>query len=509
VTVVAAGSCKIAADQAASTNYNAAPQVSQTFNVAKAPTLIQLTVAPLPPFYTTLAAPSTLSGKVNRPGLTSVYPPGPVSITVQKGASPPVATLNAPTTSGPDGVFTATDGPPPTIPSDSYTVTFSYGGDSNFLSATPVMSTLRVEGFSAAGNMLTARTHHATVLLPDGRVLATGGNDGTGNPTNTAEIYCPDTLSSPPVGACPAGLGAFSPMNMNQTRVNHTATVLPNGKVIVVGGVAGSSNLDEIWDPATQTWTNVTISSEREHHTATLLNNGKVFIAGGNDSIGTVLTSTVIYDPATGTSTVGPGLLTPRQRHTATLLPNGTVLIAGGRQANATPPPPFIVLPSAEIYDPVGGTITAVSPSTMSDPRFAQSDVLLDDGRALIAGGSSDGNNPTVTSLLSADFFSGAAFSAPGGALNQVRREFSMTKLTDSWVLAVGGIDSSGARIATSEMFEPNPPGADNFMTGASLTNARSGHTATRLLDGRVLVLGGTGSTGPAIKSAEFYNGPY
>ena len=302
-------------------------------------------------------------------------------------------------------------------------------------------------------------------------------------------------------------------MNMNQTRVNHTATVLPNGKVIVVGGVAGSSNLDEIWDPATQTWTNVTISSEREHHTATLLNNGKVFIAGGNDSIGTVLTSTVIYDPATGTSTAGPGLLTPRQRHTATLLPNGTVLIAGGRQANATPPPPFIVLPSAEIYDPVGGTIMAVSLSTMSDPRFAQSDVLLDDGRALIAGGSSDGNNPTVSSLKSADFFSGAAFSAlpsaPGGALNQVRREFSMTKLTDSWVLAVGGIDSSGARIATSEMFEPNPPGADNFMTGVSLTNARSGHTATRLQDGRVLVLGGTGSTGPAINSAEFYNGPY
>jgi Galactose oxidase, central domain len=208
----------------------------------------------------------------------------------------------------------------------------------------------------------------------------------------------------------------------------------------------------------------------------------------------------------------GPSLLTPRERHTATLLPNGTVLIAGGRQANATPPPPFTVLPSAEIYDPGTGMITAVSPSTMSDPRFAQSDVSLTDGRALIAGGSSDGSNPTVTSLASADFFGAGAFTplpvAPNGALIQARREFSMTELTDAWVLAVGGIDSSGNRLATSELFEPGM-GADLFATGASLTNPRSGHTATRLLDGRVLILGGTGSAGTAINSAEFYDGPY
>jgi hypothetical protein len=377
---------------------------------------------------------------------------------------------------------------------------------------------VRVEGFSSAGSMLGERTHHATVLLQDGRVLTTGGNDVSGNPTNTAEIYCPDTLPTPVPAGCTLNVAAFLAANMNQAHVNHTATVLPPvspatvGKVIVVGGLAGSSNLDEIWDPGTSAWTNVTISAEREHHTATLLSNGKVFIAGGNDSTGTVLSSTVIYDPTTATSTAGPPLLTPRQRHTATLLPNGTVLIAGGRQANATPPPPFVVLPSAEIYDPGTGMITAVSPSMMSDPRFAQTDILLDDGRALIAGGSSDGSNPTVTSLASADFFSGSAFSAlpaaPGGALNQVRREFSMTKLTDSWVLAVGGIDSLGNRLSSSEMFEPGS-GFDNFSTGVSLANARSGHTATRLLDGRVLVLGGTGASNTAIKSAEFYNGPF
>jgi hypothetical protein len=361
--------------------------------------------------------------------------------------------------------------------------------------------------------MLTPRTHHATVLLQDGRVLVTGGMDVAANPTNTVEIYCPDTLSPPPPSTqCPNGLGNFADpagIDMGQARFRHTATTLQNGKVIVVGGVVGASNLDELWDPASQTWSTVTIASERMDHTATLLPDGRVFIAGGADHTGTTLSSTVIYDPVTGPS-AGPPLLTPRDHHTATLLPNGTVLIAGGRQPNAAPPPPYIVLPSAEIYDPVANTMTAVG-SAMGNARFAQSDVLLDDGRALVAGGSNDPLEPTGTSLASADFFGAGAVTAlpaaPAGALVQGRREFSMTKLTDSWILAIGGIDSSGNRLLSSELFEPGP-GFDLFVTGVSMTNARSGHTATRLQDGRVLVTGGTGAGGAAINSAELYNGP-
>ena len=149
------------------------------------------------------------------------------------------------------------------LASDSYTVSFSYPGNANFLAAAPVTSTLRIEGFSSAGNMLTARTHHATVLLQDGRVLVTGGIDAAGNPTNTVEIYCPDTLSPPPSPAqCPNGVGQFAEptgIDMGLARLRHTATTLPNGDVIVVGGVVGTSNLDELWNPASQTWSSVTI----------------------------------------------------------------------------------------------------------------------------------------------------------------------------------------------------------------------------------------------------------
>jgi hypothetical protein len=510
------GSYSITATITSTVNVNCDVTLANaTFSVTQAPT--QFTVQTLP--FTSLGGSTAFTGKVNRIGKPTVFPSGSASIIVQKGTNPPAATLNA-ATAGVDGAFSVTDGPPPTIPSDSYAVTYSFPATTNFQAPPAAMATLRVEGVSSAGAMTTARTHHATVLLTDGRVLATGGDDGTGTPTNTAEIYCPDSYVvpvSPPAlplaQLCPGGLGGFGAMDMNQPRTRHTATVHPaTGKVIVVGGVVGASNLDEVWDPVAQTWANVTISSARFNHTATLVAGGKIFIAGGNDSAGNTLSTTVIYDPATGSSVAGPVLNAPRERHTATLLQNGTVLIAGGRKKVPPPPAPFTVWDSAEIYDPAGNTITTLAATAMSDMRFSQSDVLLNDGRALIAGGSADVNG--ATSVGSADSFTGTTFSplppAPSGALIQVRREFTMTKLTDAWVIAIGGFDSLGNPLGSAEMFEPLTVlgGQDKFMPGITFVNARAGHTATRLSDGRVLVLGGTGSGGAAIKSAEFYNGP-
>jgi hypothetical protein len=186
------------------------------------------------------------------------------------------------------------------------------------------------------------------------------------------------------------------------------------------------------------------------------------------------------------------------------------VLIAGGRQLNATPPPPYAALPSAEIYDPVSNTISAASP--MNVARFSHRAELLDDGRVLIAGGSNDTAAPPITSLTSTEVYSAGTWvalpAAPAGALQQARREFSMNKLTDSWVLALGGLDAASTRLAGSELFEPGA-GGDRFYLGVSMAAVRSGHTGTRLQDGRVLILGGKDAGGTSIKSAEFYNGPF
>src|SRR5690349_11623981 len=120
--------------------------------------------------------------------------------------------------------------------------------------------------------------------------------------------------------------------SLNIPRSDHTATLLPNGKVLVVGGRDGNSppnylNSSELYDPATGTWS-VTgrLNRGRFWHTATLLQNGKVLVAagGGGDS------SAELYDPATGNWSITGGLVMARYGQTATLLQNGKVLIVGG-----------------------------------------------------------------------------------------------------------------------------------------------------------------------------------
>jgi hypothetical protein len=133
--------------------------------------------------------------------------------------------------------------------------------------------------------------------------------------------------------------------SLNIPRFLHTATLLPNGKVLVAGGDSGSGELSsaELYDPATGTWSATgSLNTARSQHTATLLPNGKVLVAGG-EGPGGVLRSAELYDPISGTwSNTGNG--TARRVHTATLLPNGKVLVAGGQGISGN-------LTSADLYD--------------------------------------------------------------------------------------------------------------------------------------------------------------
>jgi N-acetylneuraminic acid mutarotase len=121
--------------------------------------------------------------------------------------------------------------------------------------------------------------------------------------------------------------------SLGTLRAQHTATLLPNGKVLVAGGIDSSFNplaSAELYDPATGTWTATgSLVTARYSHTATLLPNGKVLVSGGfNSSV--PLASAELYDPASGTWTATGSLSTARRIHTATLLPNGKVLVSGG-----------------------------------------------------------------------------------------------------------------------------------------------------------------------------------
>ncbi len=127
------------------------------------------------------------------------------------------------------------------------------------------------------------------------------------------------------------GAGWSVTASMAVARSNHTATLLPNGKVLVAGGIDNTTPLAsaELYDPASSTWSRTAdMATPRHSHTATLLTNGKVLVAGGYSN--EYLTSATLYDPATNTWSSAGSMAFARASHTATLLPNGKVLVTGG-----------------------------------------------------------------------------------------------------------------------------------------------------------------------------------
>ena len=126
------------------------------------------------------------------------------------------------------------------------------------------------------------------------------------------------------------------------------AIMLPWGKVLVPAAMASISYLSQrgIYDPVAGAWATVgSLATARLSHTATVLPNGKVLAAGGYN--GACLASAELYDPAIGAWTTTASLAALRELHTATLLPDGQVLAAGGYTN-----PPSGEVATSELYDP-------------------------------------------------------------------------------------------------------------------------------------------------------------
>jgi hypothetical protein len=195
--------------------------------------------------------------------------------------------------------------------------------------------------WTSTGNMADSRTFHTATLLADGDVLVAGGASSSNDALASVERY-------------DAGTGLWTATgNLIETRATHTATLLPNSTVLVVsgiGGIGGSGRLAvaELYNPDSGSWSATgNLIEARGIHTATLLPNGIVLVVGGSGirSSGLnldVLASAELYDPGSGTWVTTGEMLVSRVFHTATLLANGRVLVAGGYGGD--------VLASAELY---------------------------------------------------------------------------------------------------------------------------------------------------------------
>jgi len=195
------------------------------------------------------------------------------------------------------------------------------------------------------------RRGHTATLLSDGRVLIVGGLDQTGAFVADSEIFDPASATGPTLSAPPLGTA----------RADHTATLLANGRVLVVGGRSADGTLasTEIFDPAAGTFSSgPSLSYARAGHTATTLSDGRIVVAGGDDA-GTV----EIIEPTTLVIVPGGSLLTPRERHAAAALGDGTVLVAGGVSKSGAP------VEWGEVYYPAYGMSKATGFANVARTR--------------------------------------------------------------------------------------------------------------------------------------------
>ncbi|OJH36916.1 Kelch repeat-containing protein [Cystobacter ferrugineus] len=323
--------------------------------------------------------------------------------------------------------------------------------------------------------MVTPRYLHTATLLPNGKVLVVGGKNVDAT-LATVEVYDPATGTWSPTGS------------MTTPRYSHTATLLPNGKVLVVGGIgSGFLATAEVYDPATGTWNPTgSMSLTRYSHTATLLPNGQVLVAGGYDNGGSALVPAEVYDPATGTWRRAGNLAMRRFEHTATLLPNGKVLIVGGYNTLG------IVGPT-EVYDPAADAAVVIGSPLFS--RYRHGAVLLSNGQVLVAGGQYSAT-AELYDPVAGSWHITSTMATP-------RTEYTATLLPNGKVLVSGGTSARGSFLTMAEVYDP---ATGTWRITSAMATSRGGHTATLLPNGKVLISGGYNGFTYYLRAAEVYD---
>ncbi|HSS60156.1 MAG TPA: kelch repeat-containing protein [Candidatus Limnocylindrales bacterium] len=322
-----------------------------------------------------------------------------------------------------------------------------------------------------------------------GVVVLFGGRDRNDTWTFDGRTWSPapsGVMPTPSPSPAPSpGTGWSQLPDLSIGRIDHTATRLADGRVLLVGGglesETNSQASAEIFDPKTNRWSSAApMANPRQRHTATLLPDGKVLVVGG---LGPGRGTAELYDPTTNSWSSGGALVQPRANHQAVLLSDGTVLVLGGRQ-------PGKPLADAEIYQPTTRTWTAVAPLSVARDRpvalrLRNGKVLVTGGVTTDVGGSLDAAVLFGNPLSSTELYDPASKTwSPGAPMATGRVGHVMTLLADGRVLVVGGTRDPSA----AELYDPV---RDSWVAVGSALSPRIAPAIGLLGDGRVLVAGG------------------
>jgi hypothetical protein len=282
--------------------------------------------------------------------------------------------------------------------------------------------------FRPGPTMITPRAGHTATLMADGRVLLVGGYPGEGRPAlSSAEVFDPETEAFRPVG------------NLSAGRADHTATLLPDGRVLVAGGTGADGTVlasTEFFDPTTQRFTpGERLSGPRTGHAAAVTD-GRLVLIGGTSDLDSAMASTDVL--GAGGWAPGPGLREARVKHAAAVLPGGAVLVIGG----STTTEGRQRLASTEL-------LRLGRPRTREGPSLSEGEYKLDgavttlvNGLVVIAGG----RRVNVYDPRTGDM---SVLEGPPVP----RRSFvSASPVSDSTVLVAGGYDASIAPTADARL---------------------------------------------------------
>jgi hypothetical protein len=361
------------------------------------------------------------------------------------------------------------------------------------ITALALATTLSFASWTSTGGMHFARASHTATVLPNGLVLVAGGTGGSGGALVSSELYNPAAGTWTTTG------------NLHVGRVSAQSVLLPNGMVLTMGGCINNDCLSsttrsaEIYNPVNGTWTVTgSMKTARAEFIAVLLPHKQVLVAGGctsYDAIGCVAVTTAaeLFNPATGGWTSTGAMRAARMAMTGTVLMNGRALIAGGQTAASD------ALGSSELYNPATGTFTLTG--KLITPRSGHTATLLTSGFVLMAGG----ENVNGISISKAELYNPVkgTYSATGNMPSN-RQEHRAVLLPTGSVLVVGGNNVNATTTTVLASCAIYNPATGAWTTASTMKTARADHTATLLHTGHVLAAGGDNTSGE-LATAELF----